>query len=104
MPVPKIVVRRGRDRAVVPFAGVSFDGFHQGARISIGARRSLAIVIGDARPAIMRPHGHEIRDADPVETGHIGNFCDTDDVKHGARAVDRDARPDGTFYTTAAVF
>jgi hypothetical protein len=51
-----------------------------------GARRSLAVIVGHARPDIVRPHRHEIRNADPVEVGHVGNLGHADDIKDGARA------------------
>ena len=46
----QIVVGRGDDRPVIALAGMTFDRLHQRARIGIGARRSLAVIIGDARP------------------------------------------------------
>jgi hypothetical protein len=29
----------------------------------------------------MRPHRHEIRNADPVEVGHVGNFGNADGIE-----------------------
>ena len=46
---------------------------------------------------IVRSHGHEIRNADPVEVGHVGNLGNADSVKYCAGAADRGTRPDGAF-------
>jgi hypothetical protein len=81
----------------IAFAGVTFDRLHHRARIGIGARRSFAVIVGDARPDIVWPHRHEIRNADPVEVGHVGNLGHADDIKDGARAPDRGAGSDGAF-------
>src|ERR1700733_5276973 len=82
---PEVVVRRVDDWTVIAFASMTFDRLHHGARIGIGARRSLAVIVGDAWPAIMRPHRHEIRNADPVEVGHAGNFGNADGIEDCAR-------------------
>src|ERR1700716_1762512 len=93
----QIVVGRGDDWSVIPFAGMTFDRLHHGAGIGIGARRSLAVIVGNAGPEIMRSHGHEIRNANPVEVGHVGNLGHADGIEYGARAADRGAWSDGAF-------
>src|SRR4029079_19199680 len=82
---------------------MTLDRLHQGTRMRIGARRPLTIIIGDARPEIVRPNRDEIRDADPVEIGQFGHFRDADEVEHGAGAADRGAWPDRTLDTAATV-
>ena len=99
----EIVVGCGDDRTVIAFAGMPFDRFHQGAGMGRGARRPLAVVIGDAGAEIMRPHRHEIRNADAVEVGHVGNLGHADDIEDGGGAADRGGRPDRAFDACAAV-
>ena len=82
---------------------MTLDRFHQGTGMRIGARRSLAIIIGDAGPEIVRSHGDEIRDADPVEIRQFGHLRDADDVEDRAGAADRGIWPDRTLDTAAGV-
>lgn len=51
----------------------------------------------------MRPHRHEVWNADPVQIGHICNFGDADGMQHGACTADRDARLDAALDTRRAV-
>src|SRR4051812_18425933 len=83
---------------------MTFDRLHHRARISIGARRSLAIIVGDARGEVVRSHRHEIRNANAVEVGHVGDLGNADEVEHRARAADGGARSDRTFDARTAIF
>src|ERR1700730_13477135 len=83
---------------------MTLDRLHHRAGISIGARGSLAVVVGDARPEIMRLYRHEIRNADAVEVGDVGDPGNAEKTKRGARAADRGARPDRALDAGTAVF
>src|SRR5882757_8077328 len=83
---------------------MTLDRLHHRAGISIGARGSFAVVVGDAGPEIMGSYRDEIRNADAVEAGDIGDTGNTDDIKYSPRPPDRGARPDRAFDAGTGVF
>jgi hypothetical protein len=93
---PEVVVRRVDDWTIIAFAGMTFDRLHHGARIGIGARRSLAAIVGDAWPAIMRrtvmKFGMPTRSRSVTSATLV-----TPIVSRTARAADRGVRFNGAF-------
>ena len=70
------------------------DGLHQRAGMGVISRRAFAVVVGNARTNVARPHRHEIWNADTIEVGDFGHFGNADLGENGVGAADGGARGD----------